>query len=213
MISVLLLNLVISYFFFEDRRDKAKAHTKVHEQKIIHKNNSKKILYSLLALFPGQLVFFISDTCFEGFTSNAGLFSALGCGSLIGVIIGMFYRKLPHLSLLTFCFGIGVLLSGVPLITKFFSPNLLIDIPYQLMLFSSLGGFYLPFFFDVILSSTSADFRGTACGFIDLVIALASIIGVLIVIVFNPGEVLVLGMTVVLFIIAMTLQKRGERHA
>jgi len=119
---------------------------------------------------------------------------------LIGVLVGIFYRKIPHLSLLTFCFGIGVLLSVVPLITNYLVPDLNIDLPYQLMLFSNLGGFYLPFVFDVVLSATSANYRGTACGIIDLIIALASIIGVSIVVFFNPGETLILLMTIILFI-------------
>ncbi len=209
----LVVNAAISYLFFEDRKDKRQEHQPEITQNFIHKKSSKRAFYTLSALFPGQLVFFISDTFFENLTSNAGLFSALGIGSLIGVLVGIFYRKIPHLSLLTFCFGIGVLLSVVPLITNYLVPNLNIDLPYQLMLFSNLGGFYLPFVFDVVLSATSANYRGTACGIIDLIIALASIIGVSIVVFFNPGETLILLMTIILFISATAIQKKGEKHA
>ncbi len=115
--------------------------------------------------------------------------------------------------MLTFCFGIGILLSVVPIITNYLVPGLNIDLPYQLMLFSNLGGFYLPFVFDVILSATSVNYRGTACGIIDLVIAIASIIGVGIVVFFNPGELLILLMSAILFLTATIVQKKGEKHA
>ncbi len=87
---ILLLNSAISYLFFEDRKDNRKEHQSEINQEFIHKKSSKRAFYTLCALFPGQLVFFISDTFFEKLTSNAGLFSALGIGSLIGVIVGIF---------------------------------------------------------------------------------------------------------------------------
>lgn len=208
----LAINVTISYLFFEDRKDKKSNHKKETSQSVVHTKRRKRALYTLCALFSGQLVFFISDTFFENLTSNAGLFSALGIGSLIGVIVGIFYRKIPHLSLLTFCFGIGILLSVVPLITNYLVPDLNIDLPYQLMLFSNLGGFYLPFVFDVVLSATSASYRGTACGIIDLIIALSSIIGVAIVILLSPTETLILSMTIILFLISTVIQKKGEKH-
>ncbi len=211
-LTVLILNSTMSYLFFEDRRDKKQEHNNDITQSFTHKKSIKRVFYTLCALFPGQLVFFISDTFFENLTSNAGLFSALGIGSLIGVLVGIFYRKIPHLSLLTFCFGIGILLSAVPLITNYLVPDLNIDLPYQLMLFSTLGGFYLPFVFDVVLSAISANYRGTACGIIDLLIALSSIIGVAIVVFLNPSQTLILLMTVILFISATAIQKKGEKH-
>lgn len=210
--AILIVNTIISHLFFEDRRDK-KQEKQDTAKNFTNKKGIKRTVYTLGALLPGQLVFFISDTFFENITSNASLFSVLGIGSLIGVIVGMFYRKIPHLSLLTFCFGIGILLSAVPLITNYFAPDINIYLPYQLMLFSNLGGFYLPFVFDVVLSATSANYRGTACGVIDFIISLASIVGASIVILFHPDEKVVLLATTILFLVAAIVQKRGERHA
>ena len=90
----LLGNAAISHLFFEDRKDKSqKPHTEITES-FIHKKSSKRAFYTLSALFPGQLVFFISDTFFENLASSAGLFSALGIGSLIGVLGAIFYKKM-----------------------------------------------------------------------------------------------------------------------
>lgn len=213
ILVALVVNTVISLVFFEDRKDKKQKNHPAITQHFIHKKSTKRALYTLSALFPGQLVFFISDTFFEHLRSSEGLFSALGIGSLIGVLVGMFYRKIPHLSLLTFCFGIGILLSVIPLITNYLTPSLSIDLPYQLMLFSNLGGFYLPFVFDVVLSATSVNYRGTACGIIDLIISLSSIVGAAIVIFLSPNEISILLMTMILFICATVIQKKGERHA
>ncbi len=209
----LVVNTAISFLFFKDRKDIRQEHHIEIAKNFAHEKSSKRAFYTLSALFPGQLVFFISDTFFENLAFNEGLFSALGIGSLIGVLVGIFYRKIPHLSLLTFCFGIGVLLSVVPLITDYLVPDLNIDLPYQLMLFSNLGGFYLPFVFDVVLSATSANYRGMTCGIIDLIISLSSIIGVFIIVFFNPGEKLILLMSIILFLLATIIQKRGEKYA
>ena len=210
---LLIINSVVSYLVFEDRRDRKKECGHLIHQPFLHSKDRSRAFYTLTALFPAQLVFFISDSFFESLASNAPLFSALGIGSLIGVIVGMFYRKIPHLSVLTCAFGIGILLSVVPLITNYLIPDLNVDIPYQLMLFSNLGGFYLPFVFDVILSATSVNYRGTACGIIEFIIAIASILGVGVLMIFELQELTILLLSVILFLVSTVIQKKGERHA
>lgn len=209
----LIINTTIVCLFFEDRRDKTSKKEKVVLQNIFPQKKRKIVFHTLCAVLTAQLVFFVSDTFFETLTSHPSLFSALGVGSIIGVVIGIFYRKTPHLSTLTFCFGIGILLSSVPLITNYLFSGLKIYLPYQVMLFSSLGGFYLPFVFDVVLSASSASHRGAICGIIDIVITLASVIGASIVILFRPTEELILLMTSILFFVSTFIQKKGEKHA
>jgi hypothetical protein len=80
------------------------------------------------------------------------------------------------------------------------------------MLFSVLGGFYLPFVYDVVLSATSLNYRGTACGVIDIVVNSSAVSGLVIVLLFGPKEVAILGMTTVLFLVATIAQKFGEAH-
>ena len=80
------------------------------------------------------------------------------------------------------------------------------------MLFSTLGGFYLPFVYDAILSSVSSNYRGTACGIIEVIISLAALAGLGIVLFFGPREKMILALMTILFLVALIVQKNGERH-
>ncbi len=212
VVAFLVCNSICTFFLFKGKKNLNEEEGHLFAREMIYKGDSRKLLSTLGALVAGQIVFFVSDTFFENLSHNEGLFSALGIGSLIGVIIGICYRTIPHLSLLTFCFGIGVLLSLVPFVTSYFSSELPVDMPYQLMLLSNLGGFYLPFVFDVVLSAVSRQYRGTMCGMIDLAIGLSSVIGVSVVTFFSPNETTVLLMVIILFSIAAFIQKLGEKH-
>lgn len=201
---LIFLSLVFTSILF---RNYKKSHEpgKVKEPK----KWNEKIAFTMGALLIAQLVFFLSDSFFER-SANAAIFSALGVGSFLGTIISFFYRRIPHLSLLTICYGLGFLLSVIPFISLLALPIPKINLDYQLVLFSSLGGFYLPFVYDVILTASSSHFRGTACGIIDAIIALSSVIGVTLTLFFHPQETTILFLTAILFISAAYIQKRGE---
>ncbi|NGX36715.1 MAG: hypothetical protein K1000chlam1_01567 [Candidatus Anoxychlamydiales bacterium] len=205
-IIAIIINIIITVFLFKDKRDIAML-----KHPTLASMKSKKLFFTIGALLPAQIVFFLADSFFEGMPHNAGVFSALGVGSLVGTLLSLFYRKVPHISFLTICYGIGVILAAVTLFTTLFLPLTNINLSYQLMMFSTLGGFYLPFLYDVILSSSLSTFRGTACGMIDGIISLSAIIGLSLILILQPKALVVLIITTLLFSSSTILQKIGEK--
>ncbi len=204
-----LLITAILFIFFHDIRDK-KFHF-LDFRKIIHPGYRSKVYLTLCALFAGQIVFFLSDSFLEMQSSNLRLYSLLGVGSLVGTSLGLLYRKTPHLSVLTLAYGMGILFSIVPLFSalSFNIDNL--DFSYQTMLVANLGGFYLPFVYDAVLSSTSPSFRGTLCGVIELLISATSVISILLYKITINSNVYLFTFITLFFIIAMFLQRIAEK--
>ena len=80
------------------------------------------------------------------------------------------------------------------------------------MVFSTLGGFYLPFVYDIVLSSVSSNYRGAACGILEVVISLGSFTGLAIVLAFQPDQRTILLIMSALFLSAKFIQQKGEAH-
>ena len=209
---IMLISMLINalfFAFFRDLRD-AKVHFLAFT-KVIHVGNRSKVYLTMSACFIGQVVFFLSDARLDELSSNSTLYSLLGLGSLIGTSLGLLYRKTPHLSVLTLSYGMGLLFSVVPLFSTISSNLDNLDFTYQTMLVANLGGFYLPFVYDAVLSSTSPAFRGTLCGVIELLISMASVFALLFFMIFADSNIYLFTFISALFIIAMFLQRIGER--
>jgi MFS family permease len=204
IIIFLSVNLLITFLFFDDRRDKS------HDCNILHIIKWKKISYILIAFFPVQLSFFISAFFLENNIDELNLFSSLAIGIILGAVISTFYKKIPHVSFLTLFYGIGFCLSFTPIFSIWFFPAGHINIAYQLMVFSTLSGFYIPFLYDVILSAAHSDYRGVACGFIHVFYSAASLSALFLIKTQNPSAIAVLVFSTILFFIAFCIQKFAE---
>jgi MFS family permease len=205
---VIFLNLLLTAFVFEDKRDLKSNH---NNRVIIKKKNRMRGFYTALALLPGQVVFFVSDSFFEEYAKNASFFTALGVGVLIGAVVSIFYRKTPHISILTVCYGIGFIFCLLSVISVWIISVPNINLSIEVMLFSTLGGFYLPFVYDVILSSTSVDYRGTICGLIEGITSLSAFIGLATILLFKPNKVSILMLMTFFFFLATIIQKKAEK--
>ena len=213
LLCALLLLFPVVLFFLDDHRRPSAILKKLEFSHLIQdKTGTRTILYTLGALLAGQVVFFLSDTFFEESPASSVIFSALGIGSLVGTMLGMFYRQIPHLSLLTISYGMGFLMAFIPYISyqKLNLTN--INLTYQLMLFSTLGGFYLPFVYDVVLAKVSSSHRGITCGIIDFIVAGAATIGLSIMALNKLHETSILLLSLILFLIALFTQKLGEKN-
>jgi len=208
----LLTVLALSLFWFRDRRDKNLRHSHGTIETSIHRHAKRRVSCILLALIFAQIIFFLTDSYFENISSSSGFYSALGIGSLLGTGLALFYRKTPHVSIITITYGLGFLLSIMPLISVLFLNIAEVNIKFQIMVFSNLGGFYLPFIYDIILSNFSRSSRGTACGIVDLVISFSSLVGMTLTIYLHPKEIQLVLITTVLFLIATVVQKIGESN-
>lgn len=158
---LLILNLFITIFLFQDLRD-LKPHKT--DKKLFNKSGKLKGIVTLFSLIPAQTVFFISDSFFEETAQSAPYFTALGVGVLIGTVTSIFYRKTPHSSVLSTCYGVGFVFCLLSVISAHIIGLNNSELTILVMLFATLGGFYLPFVYDIVLSSVSANHRGAACG-------------------------------------------------
>lgn len=205
VIIAMIFLLIFNLLFFSDQRD-------IHKNDIDFKKITKiKPTFILLAFLLVQIIFFITDTYFEKSVETQVFFTFLGFGSLVGAIVALFYSKTPHLSLLTVTYGIGIVLSSIPVFSSIFYPVYLECIPFQFMVFSNLGGFYLPFVYDTVISILGNNHRGLACGLIDGIISLASVIGLALVIFFSFDDKGISILTASLFIFATIFQRLSER--
>ncbi len=208
MLPSMLINAVF-FVFFCDVRD-YKAHT-LKIRQLIHQGNRSKVYLTLFALFVGQIVFFLSDSYLEFQESHKILYSLLGIGSLVGTLLSLLYRKTPHLSVLTLAYGMGILFSIVSLFSAIVYNVDNLNFSFQTMLVANLGGFYLPFVYDAILSSTSPAFRGTLCGFIELLISMASVFALLFFRIISDSIIFLFTFISLLFIISLFSQRFAEK--
>jgi len=171
------ISLLMCFLFFYDRRDKKlRDHRTDSFQASILPEFRRKLGYTLLASIPAQLVYFFSDNLLENFSENATFYSILSFGSLIGALIAILYKKTPHVAVLTINYGISMVLAIIPVSSIFIYHFSAISFPMMFIIFGCLGGFGVPFVYDVILNSTFVNHRGTACGVLDMLFSISSLV-------------------------------------
>ncbi|MCF7852479.1 MAG: hypothetical protein K9M07_04470 [Simkaniaceae bacterium] len=208
---ILLINLLFTILFFEDRRDAALQDKHLPRfNQIVHHHQSKRLLLTLFAVLPIQIGFFLTDTIVEKYPDNARLYSVLGFGSMLASLLTYLYRKTPHISLLTVAYGIGFVLSVVPLLCQAAFIRDSYDPAYQIIFFSCMSGFYLPFVYDVILNACSVNYRGMVCGLIEFMFIFASLIAIVLIDMFYLGFLFVILIIPLLTLLSSILQKRAE---
>lgn len=209
-LTLLLLNSLFSIFFFEDKRDLNLNHKKA-KSGIFNKNSGKKAIFVGLALIPAQMVFFLADSFFEEAPNSAPYFTMLGWGALIGAVASIFYTKIPHISVIAVCYVLGLIFCLEGLIGSIIL-NLSAEFRSILILLSStLGGFYLPFVYDAILSSVHSEHRGATCGVIEGIISISGFLALIIILNITGDNFSVLILMTFLFLIATILQRKSEK--
>ena len=209
----IILNFFLTLTLFKDKFNKAIEYERVIT-KLAQPGKKRIIVATGAALLLGQLVFFISDYFLEHRSPNPTLYGILGLGSFIGSGMGLVYRKIPHLSLLTMSYGFGFLISAVTFASLFFYEMNISEtvILFQVTLYASIGGFYLPLVYETILSSISFKMRGRTCGYIELIISGSSFIALWSVLDKISTFTLLL-ISTIFFLLALLIQKQGESRA
>ena len=211
IIILMSVNFILIWFLFDDKRDLIKnPHQSMQFHDMIKIKHKMRFYLTVLAFFPAQLVFYFTDTLLEKSPQNFKLFSALGLGSVIGTVLANVYRKIPHISLLTITYGLAFLLSSTPLLSLYLYKVHTIDPLHQILIIGCLGGFYIPFVYDVALGAVNPNFRGTSCGIIEGIYSICSIVSLLFIDVFSFGVLFVLTIIPILFLVSMVVQRRAE---
>ena len=118
MTLVLLgINSLFTYWFFQDRQEF--IHPKVHIKKSIDLRTDKRILYTLFAFMCSETTFYLIWIYIEYSEGIAIWLDITTFATLIGILIAMLYNRLPHMSIITLFYSIGMGLMLVAAYVRF----------------------------------------------------------------------------------------------
>ncbi len=174
---LIVLNFPFVFSFFRDSKDRlqARRHSSISP---FSRVNRKKILFFLSAFLLAELVFFIADAFLEGTHGGEGYLSILGIGTTLGLCVGIFLHSKSHALVVAVSYLIGFLISLTALFSIIVSPAGSCGLYLIFAVISTLGGLYMPFVYDIVITRSGADHRGLACSLIDFCVYLSAIIGV-----------------------------------
>jgi hypothetical protein len=151
------ISLFTSIILFLDSRD---SKPKIKHEKFLgaelFKYLWKRVAMLLAGLGIAQVVFFSSFDKIESLTNRPLLFCAVGVGAIMGSLFSMRHR--PTIAILSNAYATGAFMS----IT--FLAAALIDflpIEIQVIQLSGFGGYYLPYVYELVISSGESKHRGT----------------------------------------------------
>jgi len=162
--------------------------------------------YTLAALLLAQIVFWGIFDKIDFLQNSADLFFLVGIGAFLGTFLSLFYPKTPHLSAVNISYGFGVMLSITCLIYYSFYANANIPLGLQLIQIAAVGGFYLPFVYDMVVTEGGAGRRGTMFACAEVVQSIASVIGMVMMTLIGDRSILLFSLTTFLFLGAYHLQ-------
>lgn len=207
----LIISTLFTLLFFYDKRDNLE-HTNAlfSVTDLTHKNSKRRFLYTILAFIPAQVVYLFADNLLDNYTQNPIFYSILSAASLIGAFLPLLYRRTPHTSVLTIIYGVGLSLACIPIICVYLFAYDNIGLPVQLILFSCLSSFSLPFVYDIVLNTVNASHRGLVCGILEALYSITSIINLAFVHFVEVNLLLTFLIVIFFYATSMVLQKRAE---
>lgn len=198
IIGLLLFSIPLLYYQLSD----------LLENSVLSKHRSfmksfNKSPFILSGFLFAQLVFFTTFDKIDFLKNSSSLFSLIGIGALLGTVFSLFFRKTPHLSVVTYSYAFGMMLSFTNFLYYYFSTNEFINTGLSLIHLAAVGGFYLPFVFDIIISKSNAQNRGTLFACVEVVQSLAAVLGVIAMTLIGDNPVFLFATTTILFTIAL----------
>lgn len=208
-VFLLFLMLIIAIFCFKDD----KIHAEIPDHGIyhfFHHDCKQKGLYTLLAFIPTQLVFFFADGSLERTRGDPYILAMIAAGLTLGSLISLFYKSTPHTSIITVAYGFSFISSFLPILGKVFYKIHYENPTIQIITYGSQLGFYIPFVYDVVLSSVNKSLRSTTCGIMDFIYFITYLTSLVYLDIFQIQLLGVAAYIPVLFLVALILQKRSE---
>jgi MFS family permease len=209
---IVIISMMLSAVSFFDRRDISKTkEVRFPLKEFVNRNDKEKFRFTIVAYICAQLVFFLVDNASIKYVNSSLFVSVVSVAYVSGSILSIFYKKTPHMSVLTVNYGLCALIAAVPVICIYVYGFSDINIPTHLVIFSAMTFFGLSFAYDIILSSTHVGFRGLTCGILDSIYTVMTFLNPAVVRYFHESNVnAILVVVLALFLIAMALQKKAE---
>lgn len=215
-ITVLLfcVNAVFIGLFFQDKRD---IFVHSHPQKKTHflKGMKRKVIYLVLAFTLAQVPIRIAwDRIYYYFDVDIAAWTSVTTYSLmIGIICAMLYKCLPHLSILTLTYILGVCVMLALLLERSFGvfPSRFSFVG-AMNYYCVIGGMTLPFAADAIITMFGSQKKAIGAMMIDISESGALLIAAMISRFFSMFFYADLFFSLAFFFIASVLQKHIERR-
>lgn len=203
ILCVLLINIILTAFFFQDQYD----HSKNKKERAVIK---KPIAFTLVAFVLVEMTFYLLWELLEESPSLQSWQGMTNYGTIIGISISMMYNRLPHRSIITLLYSIG---AGILLIIL---TSCLLGKPCQqtyitaMVCFTVIGGLYLPFVTDGVIDMSGCRHKAVASAMIEFGDTVASSLAPLVGIAVHFNTFFVVIISFVLCCTAALLQRRSE---
>ncbi len=165
--------------------------------------------FTLSGLFLAQIVFWAVFDKIDLLQNREFVFSMVGIGASIGTILSMLHRKTPHITAITDFYQLGFVFCIISSIfSYYFNDQTLLT--FQLIVISLIGGFYLPFVYDIVVSKGGAEHRATMFACTEVVQGISSVFGMVLITVAGNNLVLLFSVATVLYMGAHLLQTKEK---
>lgn len=205
IIALMLLSIPLLLYQLSDALEKSVLSH--HRSFIKIFNKAPFILSGLLFV---QVVFFTTLDKVDFLKNSPNLFSLIGIGALLGTIFSLFFRKPSHLSIVMYSYAFGMMLSFTNFLYYSFFSSERVYTGLSLIHLAAVGGFYLPFVYDIIISKSNAQHRGTLFACAEVVQSLAAVLGAIVMTLVGSDPILLFAMTTLLFTIALFITAKCE---
>lgn len=219
VLPVISLNIVLIAICFNDKFESKLKLSRF--KKLEEKKQKKSIKFHRGAIFLTLFAFSLSETTFYSFWSfletsvslEQWLFIAT-LGTYLGTSFTLFYRKIPHPSLIAILYLIGAATSAIALIysVKFgvpYSKSLL----FSMIQYCVVGGIYLPFVADVIIQLSGTFRKATGSAIYEVGDMLALFLAGTAAFLILKSPMLILIMNTSLYLSATIIQKVAEKKS
>lgn len=206
LVLIILMGLNIPFLCLR-LMDAMEKSLHVHHEPLTKSFN--KSPFTLSGLFLAQIVFWATFDKIDLLCDRQFIFSMVGIGATIGTIFSLFHKKTPHVSAITSYYEFGIILSLISLIFSYYVNDPIL-FKFQLIMISAIGGFYLPFVYDIVVSKGGVQQRSTMFACAEVVQGIASVFGMLLITAAGSSSAALFSTTTVLFIGAHRLQSREK---
>lgn len=212
LLAVQSLNTVLSFLFFKDKYDYVN-HDEKHPYPWEILIRKKAILYTIVAFILAELTFYLVWLFLENHPRMHSWLSITTLATLIGICIALLYKHIPHMSIITLLYGIGAGFMLVSFVICLSYPSSSCDnrLINSIINYSVVGGIYLPFVADAVITMSGEKHKAIGAAFIELGGAIATILSPLICIMINLNSNRLLLIIAIIYILAMFSQRHAEK--
>lgn len=177
--SLIALNTLLIALFFKDKKAESHLHN-ITVRKALQKNK-EIFLYTAMAFILVSLTMRMGWLYMEVYhTATQGII-LLDVALMVGTLTAICYRKLPHMSVLTFCYSIGFGIGFVAICGYYLDPSKIQSNIFNFISFGSVvEGMAFPLALDALISMFGSKNKAIGSAITEMGTAIASFLSVIV---------------------------------